>query len=160
MKFLLDYPGGGPEEVSQSFRSYWAYLESVRELLPKSAYEFATAPWHYDHSHHRCPHDSWLETMTVSEPASGDRRENRHVEILIRLLGAFHDGYLELLYPQVQAYSFAGGFGKTKGVAHGDWLMDEVRLSEKNLVHHEILFRTGSRWLIESSDIKLRWIPG
>ena len=159
MKFLLEGSRLGREEVVQSFRNYSAYLESVRELLPKSAYEFATAPWHYDYSDHRCPHDSWLESLTISEPAAGSRREERHIEIATRLLGAFHDGYLELTYFAVHTYSLAGMSQAGSAAAHGDWLIDEVRLSEKNLVHHEIVFRGGSRWLIESGDVKFRWAP-
>lgn len=41
---------------------------------------------------------------------------------------------------------------------HGDWLIDEIRLSDRNLVHHEILFNDGNRWLIESKDIKISWL--
>ena len=158
MKFLHS-----PNEVTRSLSNYRAYLESVRHSLPASAYEFAAAPWHYDHSDHRCPHDSWLETLAISEPGSGDRRHKRHIEIAVRLFGAFHDGHLELSYLDVQAYSLAGDLATDPAtanvMAHGDWLVDEVRLSEKNLVYHEILFSSGRRWLIESGDIKARWSP-
>ena len=159
MKFLSDYPGGSTEEVVRAFRDYSAYLRSVRERLPKSAYEFAAAPWHYDHNDHRCPHDSWVEALTISEAAAGKRREKRHIELAIRLLGAFHDGYLELSYSDVEAYSLVGASDKKRVIGHDDWLADEVRLSEKNLVDHEILFRGTSRWLIECGDINVVWTP-
>jgi hypothetical protein len=154
MSFLLDVLSkpSGQEDVAIAFQAYTAYLESIRHALPESAYEFATARWHYNYSDHRCPHDSWLESLTISEPASGNRREIRHVEIGVRLLGAFHDGALELSYPGVCSYSISGNAG------HGDWLTDEIHLSEKNMVHHEVLFSNGSRWLIESKDIHFRWV--
>jgi hypothetical protein len=44
-------------------------------------------------------------------------------------------------------------------VGHGDWLTDEIRLSDRNLVLHEIEFSRGSRWLIEAEDIVYEWKP-
>jgi hypothetical protein len=145
------------EEVVIAFRDYRAYLESVRSFLSPSGYEFASAPWHYDHNDHKCPHDSWVESLLIREPSSGTRHEVREIEIAIRLLGAFHDGYLELSYPGVHSYSITGVTGKPK-IGHGDWLADEVRLSNNNLVLHEILFSCGGRWTIESRDIQFRWV--
>jgi hypothetical protein len=160
MSFLLDVLSKKSErgEIAIAFQAYTAYLETVRHALPESAYEFAAAQWHYDYTDHRCPHDSWLESMTIFEPASGIRREIQHVEIGVRLLGAFHDGFLELSYPGVYSYSLSGKSGNSRNVGHGDWLTDEIRLSEKNMVHHEVLFSNGSRWLIESNDIHFRWV--
>jgi hypothetical protein len=133
MSFLLEIlsKGSGPEEIAFALQAYTAYLESVRPALPESAYEFAAAPWHYNYTDHRCPHDSWLESLTISEPASGSRREIRHVEIGVRLLGAFHDGFLELSYPGVCSYSLSGRSGNSRNVGHGDWLTDEIRLPRK-----------------------------
>jgi hypothetical protein len=160
MSFLLDVLSkpSGREDVAIAFQAYTAYLESIRHALPESAYEFATAQWHYNYSDHRCPHDSWLESLTISDPASGNRREIRHVEIGVRLLGAFHDGALELSYPGVCSYLLSGASSISGNAGHGDWLTDEIRLSEKNMVHHEVLFSNGSRWLIESKDIHFRWV--
>jgi hypothetical protein len=78
MSFLLDPPSTsrGPKEVVEIFAVYSAYLESIRNALPQSAYEFAIAPWH---------------------------------------------------------------------------------LSEQGLVLHEVLFKSGSRWLIEAKDIRVHW---
>jgi hypothetical protein len=149
----------GPEKIANAYRAYTYYLESVRPVLPDSAYQFAAAPWHYDYADHRCPHDSWVQTLTISEPASGTPRHVRHVEIAIRLLGAFHDGYLELSYSGVRHYSLSGASGISKNEGHGDWVTDEISLSERNLVCHQVLLRNRSRWMIESTDIHVRWIP-
>ena len=143
-----------------AFEHYYKYLDSIRSVLPASAYEFAAAPWHYDHNDHRCPHDSWVESVVVREHSSGSRHEIRDTQIAVRLLDAYHHGHLELSYLGVASYSFSSkrdSAGGNKG--HGDWLVDEVRLSESNLVLHEIIFRSGSRWVIECLDIKSAWIP-
>jgi hypothetical protein len=71
----------------------------------------------------RCPHDAWVESVTISEPSSGERQENRGLEIHIRLLGAYQDGTIEFTYRGVQNYSMQA----MRDVAgHGDWLEDEV----------------------------------
>jgi hypothetical protein len=157
VSFLVDvlHKSNDPERVKQALDAYHVYLESVGQLLPKAAYEFAAAPWHYDYSDRRCPHDSWVESLLIQEPSSGDRKEIRKVEISIRLLAAFHDCYLELSYKDVHSYSIFGNVSATRS-AHGDWLTDEVRLSDRKLVLHEILFSSGSRWAIECGDLKFQ----
>src|SRR5260370_25625875 len=87
-----------PQELVKAFQDYRNFLLSVKDRLPPSAYEFAAAPWHYDHEDHRCPRDCWVESLLIREPSSGARHEVRHLDIVVRLLGAFHDGYLELSY--------------------------------------------------------------
>ena len=146
------------EQAAVALADYRKYIESVRANLPLSACSFALASWHYDYTDHRCPHDSWMESIAVSEPASGARHEVREIGIVLRLLGAHHDGYLELSYPGVRSYSASVKSGSTKNSGHGDWLTDEVSLSKDKLVIHEILFSSGSRWFIESRDIHFRWI--
>jgi len=43
-------------------------------------------------------------------------------------------------------------------VGHGDWLVDEVHLSERGYVGHEILFSRGARWRIEAFDLRYEWL--
>jgi hypothetical protein len=143
-------------ELIEQSRTYTEYLQSVKERLPLSAFEFATAPWHYDHSDHRCPHDSWVESLTINEPATGERLQHRSLRISTRLLGAFHDGHLLLGYADVQMYSLESP--KTQA-GHGDWLIDEIRLSDNGCVLHEVLLSNDSRWLIEAKDISCEWRP-
>ena len=151
MKFFTNTGRGVeiPELVERS-KAYTQYLQSIKESLPASAFQFATTQWHYDHNDHRCPHDSWVESLTIKEPAGGDRLQHRSVEISVRLLGAFHDGRILIDYADVQRYSLE----RPETLAgHGDWLVDEIRLSENGLVLHEVLFRTDCRWLIEARDM-------
>jgi hypothetical protein len=77
----------------------------------------------------------------------------------VRLLGAYHDGHIELLYPLVFGYRLSVYNGER---GHRDWRYDELRLSARGHVIHEIewyrLNEIGS-WLIEASDVEFRWIP-
>src|SRR5437763_6043396 len=97
-----------PQQVEQAVQRYRDYLGAMREQMPASAYVFAAASWHFDHEDHRCPHDAWVESVLFREPSSGPRHEKRELEIEVRLLGAFHDGYLHLFYERVHSYSFGG----------------------------------------------------
>ena len=159
MAYILtrDRPLKSDEEWRHSWAAYRAYLESVKGQLPYSAYELATAPWHYDFSDHRSPHDGWLELLTIREPASGPRQQVRTVEIVARLLTAYHDGHIEIKYSSVETYSLAQGV--TAGEGHGDWLYDEIRLSERGRVLHEIEWSRGGLWLIECGDVAYEWVP-
>lgn len=159
MAYILtkDRPNNFYEEWQAGWSAYCAYLESVKGQLPQSAYEFATASWHYNFEDHRSPHDGWLETFVIREPAFGERKENRSLEIVTRLLASYHDGQIELKYSDVQSYSLASGVTNDSG--HGDWLYDEIRLSEQGRVLHEIEWSRGGLWLIECGDVAYRWMP-
>jgi len=84
------------DESGISWKRYMAYFATIRDRLPGIAREFVEAPWHYDTNDHRCPHDAWVEQVLISEPANGDRRQRRRIDIQVRLLGAYHDGHLTL----------------------------------------------------------------
>src|ERR1700722_8363580 len=125
-----------------------AYLQSVQNSLSPRVFEFATAPWHYDHTDHRCTHDGWLESLTIREIAEGDRRQHRRIEIELLLLGAFHDGHTRMTYRAVSNYSITLPTCESpfeNKVAHGDWLVDEFRLSTNGLIVHMVSFSSGSR---------------
>ena len=144
----------------RKWREYHDYLESVRGRMPLSAFEFATAPWHYNFADHRSLHDSWVDALVISEPARGDRHEIRSLEIEVRLLAPYHDGITTLKYRGVVSYSLDAQFvSSPRGNGHGDWLGDELRLSTRGSVLHEIEFRHGSRWIIECEDIEWLYTP-
>jgi hypothetical protein len=162
MDFWRNQHMGDTESQKEKWREYREYLELVRGRMPRSAHEFATAPWHYDTSDARSLHDSWADSLVIREPADGDRDEIRSLEIEIRLLGPYQDGNTTLSYQNVHAYLLDTPFGfvsPPRDVGHGDWLCDEVRLSERDHVIHEIEFSRGSRWVIECKDIKWTWAP-
>jgi hypothetical protein len=104
-------------------------------------------------------HDGWLETLSLTEPASGARAERRHLSLHLRLLGAYHDGFIELTYSKVFSYHLEVADGSQ---GHRDWRYDEFRLAANGMLIHEIEWSgatpTGS-WLIEAADVAFRWVP-
>lgn len=158
---------GPPEKMSfaetaRALSDYRVYLNSVRTKLPARVFEFATADWHYNFEDHRCPHDSWVESLSIMERSSGARAERRWIDIEVKLLGAYHDGHIYLAYEGVQSYSLTTPSDFVMpplGVGHGDWLIDEVRLADSGLVVHEVAFSRGSRWSIECKDLLYHWKP-
>lgn len=130
-------------------------------LTQRKLPEFASADWYLDPSDHRCPHDAWLETLEISEPAEGERKEKRQTAITVRLLGAYHDGHIVFRYVGVRKYSVASG-----SCEHGlgDWLRDELSLSSEGLMVHRIVWagfgpEEESQWSIEADGVSYEWIP-
>jgi hypothetical protein len=154
---IPDMPEISPAALSDRFQRYQRYLSSVQSRMPDSVFGFASAQWHYDPADPRCLHDAWVDAVIVrmapsllraTRPAGAPHR--RTLEILVRLLGAHHDGSIELLYTGVQPYLL------TEGV---EWMMDEVRLAETGAVVHDISFGMGRRWRIQCQDIAYTWKP-
>lgn len=141
-----------------AFQRYEKYLKENKGIFPPSAYALATSGWYGDFNHHHCPHDGWLESFRFVESSSSPN-EPRTCSLVVRLLGAYHDGHIEFWYPQVFSYSFS-----TQCVAqgHGDWRYDEFRLSESGNLIHEIEWAGNSDksvWIIESNDLQFKWHP-
>jgi hypothetical protein len=145
--------------VKIAFDNYKIYLKEHKNNFPPSALELAESEWYFDPSDHRCPHDGWLEDIVISELSSGERNEIRNVSIRIKILGAYHDGFIEFYYKQVFAYHFDISNINT---GHRDWQYDEFRLAGCDRLHHEIEWAgvTGTgKWLIEADDVHFDWIP-
>ena len=158
MAFILrkDNNQGSAEAFIQSWHRYRDYLASIADKLPDSAREFALADWHHDFDDHRAPHDAWVEAVHIFETALGERQEQRQIHIKVRLLGAYHDGHIEIEYMYVRRYSINSIYPN-----HGDWGYDEIRLSDDGHVLHEIEFEMGdTAWLIECENIRYTWLPG
>jgi hypothetical protein len=117
---------GRDDDVAAAFEHYRDHLASSPDSFPPSAYALATSDWYFDFSDHRCPHDAWLESLSLTESVSGARGEIRAVSMRVRLVGAYHDGYIELLYPRVVRYRLSVNDGER---GHRDWRYDELRLS-------------------------------
>ena len=147
-------------DVAGSYQRYQQYLREQKHVFPPNAFALATAEWYQNPADHRCPHDGWLESFIISETPNLERKM-RTLSIRTRLLGAYHDGYIEFYYSSVFAYTLESQLC-TKGL--GDWLYDEFRLSSEGRLIHEIEwsgFPNGkdARWIIEASDVEFRWIP-
>lgn len=144
-----------------AFRRYHDYLTASQSQFPPRAFDLARSDWYFDPRDHRSPHDAWLESLVISEPAAGSRHEIRETSIRIRLLGAYHDGFIELVYANVFSYQLVSSASE-RGL--GDWRYDEFRLGPAGHVIHEIEWagfgsKESSRWVIESSEIEFEWIP-
>lgn len=146
---------------SDAFARYRAYLAAVGDRMPPGARGLATSAWYFDARDHRAPHDAWLERVVVEEGRGADG--SRGVEIRIRLLGAYHDGHIELTYRDVRRYRI-GREPQARDVdhGHGDWRHDEFRATADGRVEHEIewwhIEATGT-WIIEAADIEYGWRP-
>jgi hypothetical protein len=161
MAFILSTNRVTPEQTAQAFRDYRAYLVSLRESFPASAYGLATSDWYFNPTNGpKSPHDAWLETLQIEEQASGERCEIRCSQIRLKLLGAYHDGFIEFFYSRVFNYDFNGVFPVASNGenSHGDWLFDEFTLTERGNVLHEIEWQHG-RWKIEADDVQYKWLP-
>lgn len=143
-----------------------SYLQFVREnadKYPPNAWGFALASWHYDTRDSRCPHDSWIESISIKEITQQDSNSNsRIINISIKLLGAYHDGFIVLHYTNVRNYKMDLSQCVVRGVqlrGHGDWIVDEVLPAKERGVVHEIKFEAAGSWLIECADILYSWQP-
>jgi hypothetical protein len=158
MAFVLAADGRDEDAVA-AFRRYRDYLRPLRNAFPPSAYALATSDWYFNFADHRCPHDAWLETLDLRELSSGERGEGRSLSLSLRLLGAYHDGYIELRYPRVLSYGLNVSHGQH---GHCDWRYDELRVSDQGDLIHEIEWccaRATGVWVIEASDLEFRWVP-
>jgi hypothetical protein len=163
MSFLLGKAVGVDHESFQrGWTEYRAYLDSIRDHLPVGAKRYAFYEWPHDDRHGH-PHDSWVETVTISEPASGKRHARRRLSIRVQLLGAWQDGLIVFDYKDVASYSIqrpVANLNESRTAGHGDWLVDEIRFSTSDeLVLHEIEFSSGARWLIQCGDLSYEWKP-
>ena len=85
MSFILS--AQRDENVVRAFERYRTYLQSVRHILPDSVFTLASSDWYFWPSDHRCPHDGGLESVTISEPSSGERHELRFDEFRLSASG-------------------------------------------------------------------------
>ena len=144
------------------FDAYTEYLSAIEHRLPPHVAAFARDRRHYALDTPETLHDAWLESLTVTEPATGDRHQDRYTKLELRLLGAFHDRIHVLEYTGVQRYSCVG---TRVAAGHGDLYTHEVRLAaDGTAVEHELLFvRHGGRWeatiLVECGEFTHRMIP-
>ena len=117
------------------FRRYAEYLEQNRSRFPAAAYDLASSGLLLNASDPSCPHDGWLEWAKFEEPSEGERHEIRSLSLRVRLLGAYHDRYIELFYPEVFSYTMSN---LNAAAGHFDWRYSEIRLNDRGNVIHEI----------------------
>jgi hypothetical protein len=140
------------------FTRYSAYIATIRDKIPEHVHSFASDSRYFDLNSHSSLHDSWLESLTVREVASGERKEIRRMEVAISLLGPFHDRRIHLHYSGVTLYTFGSpphyDEERFDHTAHGDLLAHEIRLGHDGLLIHELLFENDATFLIECADFR------
>jgi hypothetical protein len=136
------------------FDDYFQYVESVRHQLSPEAYSFASNFDHYDLQSKTSLHDSWVQSVHIEESASGSRNEARQLGIRVSLLGPYHDRVLMLFYDNVSEYAINAKCSVAQAVAHGDIFTHEVRMTDGQHVIHEILFASGSTFLVQCRDLR------
>ena len=139
---------------------YLEYIAETEQSLPPGARNFVFLPYHYAMTDPKCPHDSWVETVNILEMGSRTDRGRRRISILSRFLGAYHDGYFDIEYKNVDSYrmSLKTSYRKITPIGHGDWIVDEILLDRAGHVSHEIIFENGS-WKIICEDLNYSWHP-
>ena len=136
---------------------YFEYLKSVEKHFPPHVYSFAADVKYYSLHDHGTLHDAWLDYLHIVEPAEGERRELRKIEIDTYFLGPFHDRRFFLSYTNVTSYSLNSPSDlaalPTNQVGHGDLLIHELRIYSSGNIIHEMEFSRGSTLLIRCGDL-------
>lgn len=132
--------------------NYKNYAEGVKNRLSKSAYAFMIADWHYQHTDHRCPHDSRVINISITEETSNNPTSKCSLEII--LIGGYGNEIL-IKYDSVFSYELIKNEVEWPAgdESHGDWLIDEIILLDDDILNHEIVF-TNSTINIKSRDIE------
>lgn len=138
------------------FYPYLEYLESIKHKLAPHVFDFASNPEHYSLESHSSLHDAWLDYAKVIETATGDRMENRAVEIELRFLGPFHDRRIYLEYKDVSAYEFKVA-NSNRG--HGDLWTHELQIDNDGNLVHELAYIEGGSMKITCRDLHHREEP-
>ena len=127
---------------------YKQYLLSNCKDFPDSAYEFASANWHRNKND---PKAIWGSEF-CSVKLNSTNRSIFDIEMILR--GAFHNGDIFLKYINVSSYllNSSGGDQVCREIYR-----DEIRLSEKLEVIHDIEWLGGEIWTFECSDISFEW---
>ena len=87
-------------DVAGAFRRYQEYVQSVREVFPPSAYALATSDRYFNFKDHRCSHDAWLETSSLSEASSANGGKKRSCPWMCASLAPITMGTLSGVIPK------------------------------------------------------------
>jgi len=158
MEYLGIQENDSYDLIGQKHQAYERFLLDNKGRFPAEAFDYAIADWHYDPQDHRCPHDAWVESLCISETRQ-DGQSKSKLSARILLLGAYHDGQIEISYSDLTEYNFSLHQEASSKHGHGDWLIDEIRLSENGRLIHEIQFWPGSTWVVECVNLSYSWHP-
>ena len=152
-KFLTFSSDASPSEIKECFDRYYEYLSENKLRFPPHAFQFANADWHFDPQDPKCPHDAWVVSVAIKETRIDSDISVRRMDIQVELLGAYHDGIISIHYSNVQSYDLGA---EKRVTCHGDWLIDEIYLTDRGDAVHEIEF-DNAKWKIVCEDIRYSW---
>lgn len=146
--------GDSIKDYDKLRKEYYAYLDSVKNLIGLNVYNYAAADWHYDASIHYSPHDAVLKNIIISEG------KNSRLNLDISYFGAYHDYILEFSYKNIESclVNFKSNkdrfFENLKNI-NGEFLWDSIEwdFDTKNIKHH-IVFSDNTNIIIECEDFK------
>ena len=144
-RFLV--PSHRSEGMTESFQEYRSYLDSVKDRLPPGLFDVFSSYWYYNAANHRCPHDSWLISVSVAE--TDDRRRDMVVEVL----AAYHEFRIRYSYAGVSSYAISSEFGPRH-----EWDRDELQITDDG-IKHVIRWATDEYWKIECARMSVDFIP-
>lgn len=140
--------------MNQSFDDYKKYMQKNKEKFPKHIYEFALDENRHTLDSPNSLHDSWMTSITIKENRDRAYPFEPQPTIEIKLLGQRRDRDIILSYWGIERYSIEGlknpyNWGDT---FQGDISCHEVKLSEQDLIIHEIQFVSNSKIIIVCRD--------
>lgn len=144
------------EEYKKRVSDYQSYLASIKDKISLSPHGFIFEDWYRNCDSHRCPHDSWLDRIVVSED------DNNEVNIELKLLGAYHDGYIFFRYSGVKYYKLDRHSTSVIKSSHGDLRYEEFRLDDEGYLVHEFDWYTldeNAIFLIACESVSYSWEP-
>lgn len=152
MKYILT-----DKEGTTNFDEYFKYIESIKNNIPSHLYSFASDSKYYGLNSRESLHDAWLNNLNIVEPAKGERKESRAIEIEANFLGSYHDRTIKLQYKEVLAFELKTpeefSAPPSFEIGHGDLLYHELTLEGKETLVHEMEFSRGSVFIIKCKNI-------
>ena len=137
------------EDGFTTYDRYFSYLETIKDVLPRHVYGFASDAGRYELRGPRTLHDSWIKEIIISHSReSSGLCSSLNLELL--LLSQDHDKVHRLCYVNVSNYQF-DNLCWEKG-RHNDLLFHEVRF-ENGRIEHELVFDGKVRILIVCADM-------
>lgn len=119
-------------------------------------FAFAANPEHHDLNSPNSLHDAWLEYWRIAEIVTTERGRDRCCQIDACFLGSRHDRHIHLEYKNVTQHeirSVGDPDHRHRQTLHGDLLIHELSVVRDGLFLHELLFATGTVFIVQFTDL-------
>ena len=120
--------------------------------------DFFRASWYSDRKDHRCPQDSFLDSIQVDDEESGETNETSGDVITVRLRKAEGVAQIAFTYSGVRHRELTC-YQCDQGI--GYWLRDEFTIGASGILRHRITWQSPlngtSQWIIEAQNVMMNW---